>query len=110
MGLPSIIVHSAPPAGERRTGNGAECKCMNVAHAIRIGTIVIQYPNTFQAILVLFFLALGVYLGAESDANMGHSALIMPLLGALGGALVGLLVSGTILMITNYWGRRGRDD
>jgi uncharacterized membrane protein YeaQ/YmgE (transglycosylase-associated protein family) len=69
-----------------------------------------RYPNTFQAIMVLIGALVGGTLGATSLADIGHSTYAMPLLGTLVGAFLALLISGAILMVTNYWNYRRRDD
>jgi hypothetical protein len=71
---------------------------------------MIRYPNTFQATIVFAFALIGGFVGSFSHANIGHNAWIVPLLAAMAGALVGLLISGSILLVTNYWGNRRRDE
>lgn len=67
-----------------------------------------RHPNQFQLIFVMAGALIGGALGWISRIDIGHSGLIV-LLGALAGAFVGLLISGTIVMVTNYW-KNKRDE
>ncbi|MSQ97076.1 MAG: hypothetical protein EXR98_21335 [Gemmataceae bacterium] len=71
---------------------------------------MIRHHNVFQATVVLAFAMVGAGVGFWFRVNFAHSVWIDSLLGAMAGAILGLLVSGTILMITNYWRDRWRDE
>lgn len=67
-----------------------------------------RHPNIFQAFALLLGTISGGVIGTQYRVNDGHSGLLLVIFGAIAGALLSLLVSGTVLMIFGW--TKSKDD